>query len=419
MSAVGTRRGDGAAAPWVAVIGGGPAGLAAAEALAQHARVTVFEAKPSLGRKFLLAGRSGLNLTHAEPFERFLMRFGAARNVLEPALRDLPPFELRRWSADLGIETFTGSSGRVFPVMMKASPLLRAWIARLEALGVRFELRQRWCGWAADGALQFETPAGIGRCTPQATVLTLGGGSWPRLGSDARWIPLLAARGIRVAPLRPANCGFDVRWTDHLRERFAGTPVKTVGLTACGYQVRGDFVISEYGIEGSAIYAIAADLRDGIEQRGTATLQVDLTPDRSMGDLTAALGRPRRRNSLANHLRKTAGLTPVKLALLRDVSGSALPADPAQLAARIKALPLTLLRPRPIEEAISSAGGIALEELDGNWMLRKLPGVFAAGEMLDWEAPTGGYLLNACIATGRAAGCGAVRWLGIPTDARQ
>ena len=396
--------------PAVAVIGGGPAGLAAAEILAGHADVHVFDAMPSLGRKFLLAGRSGLNITHAEDLDVFLSRFGAARNWLEPALRAFPPEEIRRWTTGLGIETFVGSSGRVFPTKMKASPLLRAWLARLREAGVSFHLRHHWQGWSTTGALVFDTPTGRHEFQAAATVLALGGASWPRLGSTGAWRGLLAERGIGVSALRPANCGFDVNWSRHFRERFAGTPVKSVTLSFGGQSLRGDLVVTRHGIEGSSVYALATALRSGIETRGSATLSIDLAPDRSRERLTDALARPRGKSSLTNHLRKVTGLSPVKIALLREMLDSAELADPAILGARIKSLPITLERTRPIAEAISSAGGIALDELDERFMLRKLPGVFAAGEMLDWEAPTGGYLLTACLATGRVAGSGAARW---------
>ncbi|MFU8816290.1 MAG: TIGR03862 family flavoprotein [Pseudomonadales bacterium] len=407
--------------PTVAVIGGGPAGLAAAEALAAQARVHVFDAMPSLGRKFLLAGKSGLNLTHAEDLERFLGRFGAAREALEPALRRFLPDEIRSWAAGLGIDTFVGSSGRVFPTAMKTSPLLRAWIARLRDASVAFHPRHRWVGWQtaeesqsaanAHRALAFDTPSGPYRFDADATILALGGASWPRLGSTGAWTSLLADLGVEIAPLRAANCGFDVHWSPHLSQTFAGTPVKSVALSFAGHTVRGDFVVTATGIEGSAVYALAGALREETAARGSALLSLDLSPDRSEAQLTEALSRPRGKASLATRLRKAAGLTGVKAALLRERLDAAAAADPARLAALIKALPLHLHGPRPIAEAISSAGGVALGELDHHFMLRKAPGLFAAGEMLDWEAPTGGYLLTACLATGRAAGQGAAAWL--------
>jgi predicted flavoprotein YhiN len=427
--------------PAVAIIGGGPAGLAAAEALAADADVHVFDAMPSLGRKFLLAGKSGLNLTHAEDLELLLTRFGPARAALEPALRDWTPAQIRSWATELGIATFVGTSGRVFPTCMKASPLLRAWLGRLRAAGVNLHLRHRWQGWNDAGALVFATPDGAHRFNAAATILALGGASWPRLGSDGAWTEILARRDIEIHPLRPANCGFDVDWTPHFLERFAGAPVKSVvfslrqpladqpdvgdrpdatippgaGDPAVASQLpfaaRGDFVVTSSGIEGSALYALSAALRDAIETHAVATLQIDLAPGRSHARLAADLSRPRDKASLSNHLRKAAGLAPVKIALLRECCDTATLADPQRLASAIKSLPLTLARTRPLAEAISSAGGVALTEVDDRFMLRKAPGVFVAGEMLDWEAPTGGYLLTACLATGRAAGRGAAAWL--------
>lgn len=392
--------------PWVAIIGSGPSGLAAAEMLAADAEVHVFDAMPSPGRKLLLAGKSGLNLTHAEDLESFLDRFGTARARLEPALRSFPPAAVRQWAADLGTETFVGSSGRVFPTAMKASPLLRAWLARLRAGGVSLHMRHRWQGWNAEGVLVFDTPDGLRKYSADATLLALGGGSWPRLGTDGGWSAILADRGVAVSTLRPANCGFDVAWSAHLRERFAGAPVKPANLSYGGQTVRGEFVVSAKGIEGSVVYALSAGLRDAIEAQGAATLLVDLLPDRSLEQLRAALSRPRGKASLASHLRKAAGIEGVKAALLRETADAQTLADPARLAAQLKALPLTLTAPRPLAEAISTAGGVALDEIDAQFMLRRLPGVFVAGEMLDWEAPTGGYLLSACLATGRAAGSG-------------
>lgn len=397
--------------PCVAIIGSGPAGLAAAEMLAADADVQLFEAMASPGRKFLLAGKSGLNLTHAEDFVRFLARFGAARAVLEPALRSFPPSAIRQWVAALGTETFVGSSGRVFPTVMKASPLLRAWLARLGAAGVQFHMRHRWQGWSAEGALVFATPDGLREVSADAAVLALGGASWPRLGTNGNWSALLAGRGVKLNALRPANCGFDVAWSSHLRERCAGLPVKSVSLSFGGQTLRGEFVVSANGIEGSAVYALSAALRDAIETQGSAMLEVDLLPDRSLAELSAALSRPHGKASLASHLRKSVGIDGVKATLLRETVDTATLADPVRLAAAIKALLLHLVSTRPIAEAISSAGGVALDELDERFMLRRLPGVFVAGEMLDWEAPTGGYLLSACLATGRAAGGGALHFL--------
>lgn len=400
-----------AARPVAAIIGGGPAGLAAAERLCEVAEVHVFDAMPSLGRKFLLAGKSGLNITHGEGLEKFLTRFGAAGERLTPSLRGFTPEAIREWAASLGIVTFEGSSGRIFPRAMKASPLLRAWLARLREKGVTFHTRHKWTGWTGDGALRFAARDGETTFEAAATILALGGASWPRLGSDGGWVQLLEARGIEVAPLRAANCGFDAEWSDLMKERFAGAPVKSVTLSHVGESTKGDFVVTENGIEGSAVYALAARLRDEIESRGEARLILDLVPDRSEERLARDLAGPRGKASLANHLRKKAGIDGVKAALLRECVAPDAFADPVVLAHAIKHLELRLLRPRPIAEAISSAGGIALDELDADFMLKKLPGTFAAGEMLDWEAPTGGYLLSACLATGRAAGGGAARFL--------
>ena len=397
--------------PVAAIIGGGPAGLMAAERLAPHAEVHVFDAMPSLGRKFLLAGKSGLNITHAEDLDTFLTRFGPARAQLEPTLRAFPPAEIRKWAEALGVETFAGSSGRIFPKAMKASPLLRAWLRRLNEAGVLFHSRHRWTGWTADGALAFQTPEGETAFTADATVLALGGASWPRLGADGSWVPLLAERGIGVAALRPANCGFDVAWSPHMTEHFAGAPVKSVTLAFGDAHVKGDFVVTRTGIEGSAVYALSAALRDALETDGKAELILDLAPDRDEERLARDLAAPRGKTSMANHLRKKTGIDGAKAALLRECAPEGSFNDPEKLAYAIKHLAIPLDRPRPLAEAISAAGGIALGELDGNGMLAKLPGVFAAGEMLDWEAPTGGYLISACFATGRAAGDGAANWL--------
>lgn len=397
--------------PWLAIIGSGPAGLAAAEMLAADAEVHVFDVMPSPGRKLLLAGKSGLNITHAEDLDLFLSRFGTARAALEPALRNFPPEAIRQWAAALGTETFVGSSGRVFPTAMKASPLLRAWLARLRELGVTLHMRHRWQGWNSEGVLVFDTPDGVQKFSADATVLALGGASWPRLGTDGLWAAMLAERSVRINALRPANCGFDIGWSAHLRERFAGSPVKPVSLSFGAHTVRGEFVVSANGIEGSAVYALSAVLRDAIAAQGSATLLLDLLPDRRLDSLTRMLSRPRGKASLASHLRKSAGIEGLKAALLRETADAEVLADPARLAAHLKALPLLLTAARPLAEAISTAGGVSLEEIDTQFMLRCLPGVFVAGEMLDWEAPTGGYLLSACLATGRAAGSGALHFL--------
>jgi hypothetical protein len=395
-----------------AVVGGGPAGLMAAEVLLAHGvPVDVFDTMPSLGRKFLMAGKSGLNLTHGEAQDAFLGRFGAARRHLEPSLAAFDAAAIRAWAAGLGIDTFVGSSGRVFPVDHKAAPLLRAWLRRLRGAGARIHVRHKWLGWDAAGALRFAVPAGEVRRTSDATVLALGGASWPRLGSDAAWVAVLRDAGVDVAPLRPANCGFDVAWSDHFRERFAGAPVKPVMLEFAGTRVAGEFVVTACGVEGGAIYALSAALRDAITAGGPATVSLDLCPGRGEARLAADLARPRGKRSLATHLRRAAGLTGVRAGLLRERADPEIFADSARLAAAIKALPLRLDAPRPLAEAISSAGGIAFDALDDRFMLRGRPGTFVAGEMLDWEAPTGGYLLSACLATGRAAGEGVAAWL--------
>jgi uncharacterized flavoprotein (TIGR03862 family) len=404
----------------VAIIGAGPAGLMAAERLsAAGVSVSIYERMASPARKFLMAGRGGLNLTHSEDLPRLLTRYGAAQMRLTPAIAAFPPAALRDWAHALGQPTFVGSSGRVFPRSLKASPLLRAWLSRLGANGVRLVLRRTWLGWDAAGHLVFRLPDGSQEtASPDATILALGGASWPRLGADGGWVGLLAAKGVAVAPLRPANCGFAVDWTDSFRERFAGQPLKNIALTWDGRTVRGEAVVTDYGIEGGAIYALSAVLRDAIEGRGPITLHVDLRPDMSHADLMARLAQARQRETLANVLRKAANLPPVAINLLREAIGPALSRDPAALAALVKSVPLLLRAPQPLARAISTAGGIGLDELDAHFMLRALPGVFAAGEMLDWEAPTGGYLLQACFATGRAAAEGALHWLGQGTAAR-
>jgi hypothetical protein len=406
----------------VAIVGGGPAGLMAAEQLAATTettagrgvdglKVAIFDAMPSFGRKFLMAGKGGMNITHAELMPVFVGRYGTRQAVIAPLLETFGPQQLRDWIGGLGIETFVGSSGRVFPTEMKAAPLLRAWLHRLRGAGVRFHVRHRWLGWAADGALRFATPEGEKTLAFDAVILALGGGSWARLGSDGAWVPLLAARGIPLAPLQPANCGFDVAWSPYFSERFAGQPVKPVIASVAGRRQQGEFNITAGGIEGGLVYALAAPLRDALATEGGAVLHLDLAPGRTLARLTADLSRPRGHDSLANHLRRRAGIEGVKAGLLRELLPAETLTAAAQLAAAIKHLPLPVTATRPIDEAISTAGGVTFEALDANLMLRDLPGVFCAGEMLDWEAPTGGYLLTACFATGRAAGQGARAWL--------
>jgi uncharacterized flavoprotein (TIGR03862 family) len=402
----------------VAVIGGGPAGLIAAEVLARAGvAVTVYDRMPSVGRKLLMAGRGGLNLTHSEEFERFMARYAEARPQLEPLIEAFSPADLRAWCEGLGQETFVGSSGRVFPKAFKASPLLRAWLARLEERGVRLSLRHRWQGWDKDGRLVFTDAAGQPvTIKPAATILALGGASWPRLGSDGSWVELLSRRGIAVSPLRPANMGFTCPWSEIMRSRFAGEPLKRIALSFEGTNVKGEAVVTADGIEGGAVYALSARLRNAIEETGSALLHIDLRPDLSLESLQGKLGAPRKGQSASTFLRKSAGLSPVAIALAREAS-PALPVEPGALARLIKAVPLTLTGAKSLDRAISSAGGVPFAEVDGHLMLRRMPGIFVAGEMLDWEAPTGGYLLQAAFATGFAAAKGALSRMGIPDAA--
>lgn len=416
----------------VSVIGGGPAGLAAAEVLsAAGCAVQVVEQMPSLGRKLLMAGRGGLNITHSEPPEKFLPRYAGAAPWLAPFLAAWTTEQIRAWMEGLGQESFIGSSGRIFPKVMKASPLLRAWLARLQAQGVTLHPRTGWTGWDAGGSLTFshshastqsaaergagESPAPAQATeaplftNPDAVILALGGASWPRLGSDGGWVPLLAQRGVAVSPLRPANCGFQVGWSEALRGRFAGTPLKPVALTFGGQTVRGELVVTASGLEGGALYALSAPLREHLARHGQADLLCDLRPDLSVDDLAKRLAAVRPRESLSNKLRKALRLPPVAVALLREAGP--VPATMPALAARLKALPVRLSGVEPLARAISTAGGLTRDACDDTLMLRALPGVFAAGEMLDWEAPTGGYLLHACLATGRGAAKGALAWL--------
>ncbi len=390
----------------------------AAEALVLGgAKVDVYDGMPSVGRKFLLAGKGGLNLTHSEPLEPFLARYGERREVLAPLLKGFGPEQLVAWVRELGFEVFTGTSGRIFPKGMKAAPLLRGWLHRLRQSGVRFHTRHRWRGWAESGGLLFDTPSGEAEVHADATVLAAGGGSWPKLGSDGAWVPLLARRNVAVIPLRSANCGFDVAngWSEHFA-RFAGQPLKPVVLgfadrNGAAFSKQGEFVITATGVEGSLVYAASAGVRDEIEATGAATINLDLLPDRSMERVIREVAHPRGARSLSSHLQSRTGIKGVKMALLRELVPPADFAEPERLAAAIKALPLRLVAPRPLAEAISTAGGVRFEALDEHLMIRALPGVFCAGEMLDWEAPTGGYLLTACMATGRTAGTGALAWL--------
>lgn len=405
------------APPTVAIIGGGPAGLMAAEVLSTHGvQVDLYDAMPSVGRKFLMAGKSGLNLSHAEPLDSFLSRYAARRLELEPMLTAFGPQALRDWAQGLGTETFVGSSGRVFPTAMKAAPLLRAWRHRLREAGVCFHMRHRWLGFTGEGGLRFMTDEGEISLHADASVLALGGGSWARLGSTGAWVPVLRQAGIDVRPLQASNCGFELAWSEHLRTRFAGEPLKSVSVSCTDlagevHHKQGDFVVSDYGIEGSLVYAFAATLRELIARDGLARLYVDLLPNIDVERVAEKLAQARGKRSLGEHLRRQLGISGLKSALLHEVLSAACLADPAQLAAALKALPLTCLRPRPIDEAISTAGGVAFEALDANLMLRNLPGVFCAGEMLDWDAPTGGYLLTACFASGHTAGHGVLNWL--------
>ena len=409
-----------AAALRVAIVGGGPAGLMAAEVLLQAGvSVDLYDAMPSVGRKFLLAGKGGLNLTHSDAPALFIGRYADRAAQVAPWLAAFSPQDLRDWAAGLGVATFVGSSGRVFPTEMKAAPLLRAWLHRLRGAGLRLHARHRWTGWLPGDAptlLRFATPQGEAIAQPRAVLLALGGASWPQLGSDGAWLPWLAARGVDLAPLQPANCGFDVRWSGYFAQRFAGAPVKSVRLHfddghGPAFDRPGEFVVTAGGVEGSLVYAVSARLRDAIGREGGATVQLDLLPGRSVAQLGAALAKGRGARSLPNHLKEHAGLDGVKAALLRetlsaDQLAARLAGDAHGLAAALKAWPLRLLAARPVREAISTAGGVRFEALDDHAMLRALPGVFCAGEMLDWEAPTGGYLLSASLASGRAAARG-------------
>ncbi|TYT26673.1 TIGR03862 family flavoprotein [Luteimonas viscosa] len=401
----------------VAVVGGGPAGLMAAERLcAAGLAVDLYEAKGSVGRKFLIAGKGGLNLTHSDAPTAFVARYRGRAAEVGRWLSRFDAEALRTWARGLGVETYVGSSGRVFPLDRKAAPLLRGWVRRLREQGVAFHVQHRWAGWSDDGSLRFETPHGEMRARPHAAVFALGGGSWPQLGSDGAWVPLLAGKGVDIAPLRPANCGFDVGWSAHFAQRHAGAPLKPVvvhwrDIDGAPHSLQGECVVTSDGLEGSLIYAISATLRELVDRDGEARIRLDLAPGRSEAQLGEALAQPRGRRSVSEHLRRVAGIHGARAGLLHETLPREALQDPARVAAALKQLPLRLRRPRPLAEAISSAGGIRLEALDGRMMLRAREGAFAAGEMLDWEAPTGGYLLTACFASGLMAAEGLIAWL--------
>jgi len=400
------------------IIGGGPAGLMAAEVLIGHGvKVDVYDSMPSLGRKFLLAGRGGLNLTHSEPFEKFVSRYGKQKNEVEKWLLDFTPDDLREWAHGLGIETFVGTSGRVFPVGMKTSPLLRAWLKRLDEAGVIFHLSHKWQGWNEDKSLKFQTPEGEKTIRADAVILALGGGSWARLGSDGAWVKWLDQAGVKVAALKPSNCGFDVKWSPHFSERFDGQPLKSVALSFGEFHRQGEFIVTKDGVQGSLIYAASASIRDEIEAKGNAVITLDMSPDRREEWLVEKLSKPRGSRSMSSHLEKTVGLKGVKVGLLHEFMPKEDFANVKKLAFFIKQMPIPLIAPHPLDEAISSAGGVTFEALDENLMLRNLRGVFCAGEMLDWEAPTGGYLLTACFASGRTAAAGVIKLLDTKTAA--
>ena len=401
----------------VAIVGGGPAGLMAAEVISAQntAKVSLYDCMPSLGRKFLMAGKSGLNITHSEPFEKFVTRYGARRLQIEPMLQTFGPQEIRDWARGLGIKTFVGTSGRVFPEGMKASPLLRAWLKRLDASGVSFHLRHRWLGEikAEDGGWStgFDLLDGSVSVKANAILLALGGGSWARLGPDGAWVSWLRQAGVDVGPLRPSNCGFDAGWSEHFRQRSDGQPVKSVVLSFGSFRQQGEFIITNEGVEGSLVYAASALLRDEIEAKGRATMLLDLLPDRTHDWLVEKLSRPRGSHTMASHLEKMVGIKGVKAGLLREFLSKEDFANVESLAHFIKNLPVPLIATRPLDEAISSAGGVKFEALDEHLMLWSMPGVFCAGEMLDWEAPTGGYLITACLASGYVAGQGVLDYL--------
>ena len=397
-----------------AIIGGGPAGLMAAEVLSGHGlQVDVYDSMSSLGRKFLMAGKSGLNLTHSEPFEKFVSRYGNKKQEVEKWLLKFTPDDLVKWASELGVETFVGTSGRVFPKEMKASPLLRAWLKRLDEAGVNVHLRNKWVGWNEDKSLKFETPDGLKIVKADAVILALGGGSWARLGSSGEWVHWLDQAGVKVEALKPSNCGFDVAWSPFFKEKFDGQPIKSVILTFGDFHQQGEFIVTKEGVEGSLVYAASAGMRDEILANGKAVMRLDLAPDKTEAQLLEKLSKPRGSRSMASHLEKAVGIKGVKAGLLREFVPKDEFVDMARLAFYIKQLPVPLVATRPLDEAISSAGGVSFDSLDEDLMLKKFPGVFCAGEMLDWEAPTGGYLLTACFASGRWAANGVLRWVGI------
>ncbi|MDE2594856.1 MAG: TIGR03862 family flavoprotein [Burkholderiales bacterium] len=401
------------------VVGGGPAGLMAADVLSRHGvQVDLFDAMPSVGRKFLLAGRGGLNLTHSEPLPQFVGRYSDGQNELRPLIESFTPDHVRQWAKDLGIDTFVGTSGRVFPTDMKAAPLLRAWLHSLRQQGVRFHMRHRWTGWTDDGALQFTGPQGPVTHKAQAVVMALGGGSWSRLGSDGSWVPMLQTKGVESSPLKASNCGFEVEggWTDHLKTKFAGQPIKPVAIAfkrpdGETDRQQGEFVLTETGVEGSLVYAFSNRIRKAIESEGHATIELDLLPSHTADKVLAETSRPKGPRSLSTHLKSCLGLHGIKMGLLYEQLPAETLANPKELAQAIKALPLRLVKARPMDEAISTAGGVRWDSLDPHLMAKAYPGLFVAGEMLDWDAPTGGYLLTACLATGQHAALGVLDWL--------
>ena len=401
----------------VAVIGGGPAGLMAAEVLCQGGvKVDLYESMPSVGRKFLMAGKGGMNITHSEPLPTFIKRYGSREQQIGPLLQTMSPDALRGWIHAMGIETFVGSSGRVFPREMKAAPLLRTWLHQLRHAGVSIHVRHRWLGWHQDKALRFATPDGEKSIRADAVILALGGGSWARLGSDGAWIPILEQRGIAVAPLQPSNCGFNTSWSEHFSTQFSGKPIKTVALSYTDlsgvmHRKQGELMITQDGIEGGLIYAMSAGIRDKIKVNGSAVIYLDLLPDKELPQVINEIAHPRGSKSMSSHLQSRLGIKGIKAGLLRELVSKQEYAEPQKLGTAIKQLPITLLAPRPLDEAISSAGGVMFEGLNDKLMLTNLTGVFCAGEMLDWEAPTGGYLLTGCFATGKAAALGALEWL--------